>query len=372
MRSRLPNNPPYRMAALSTLPVFLTLAGRRALVVGGSDAAAWKAELLAASGAAVEIIAPKAETGGEMATLIANGAPAGSLRHMDMDWHEADFGCAAVIVADIRSAEALDLISKARAAAVPVNIIDKPDFCDFQFGSIVNRSPVVVGISTSGAAPILGQAVRRRIETLLPMSLAAWGHFAADWRAEVMARLRPGPQRRLFWEHLAQRAFDGAPAEAERPDRLIASLATAPQRGRVSIVGAGPGDAELLTLKAMRVLQSADVIFHDREVFGEVLELARREAKRIRITGHRSIAGQVLASAEEGQHVVRLVAGDVPAAARGTVSKVEAAGIRVEIVPGIASRPVQSEPSQPEVSNELAMLWTNHPERISENNEELV
>jgi uroporphyrin-III C-methyltransferase/precorrin-2 dehydrogenase/sirohydrochlorin ferrochelatase len=307
-----------------------------------------------------------------MATLIANGAPAGSLRHVDMDWHEADFGRAAVIVADIRSAEALDLISKARAAAVPVNIIDKPDFCDFQFGSIVNRSPVVVGISTSGAAPILGQATRQRIETLLPKGLAAWGQLAAHWRTEVMERLKPGRQRRLFWEGLARNAFDGTPAISANPGHLIDALALAPERGRLTLVGAGPGDADLLTVKAIRVLQSADVILYDADVPDEVLELARREAKRIRITGHRSIAGQVLASAEEGQHVVQLVAGDVPAAARGTVSKVEAAGIRVEIVPGIASRPVQSEPSQPEVSNELAMLWTNHPERISENNEELV
>jgi uroporphyrin-III C-methyltransferase/precorrin-2 dehydrogenase/sirohydrochlorin ferrochelatase len=287
------------------------------LVVGGSDAAAWKAELLAASGAQVEVVAPSSMIGREMVLLMTCGAAAGSLRHVDRDWTEVDFNGAAIVVADVTADNAPALIDRARAAAVPVNVIDKPEFCDFQFGSIVNRSPVVIGISTSGAAPILGQAVRQRIEILLPKSLAIWGRLASELRDVVMARLRPGAQRRRFWENLADRAFTNAPPKAGDAGRLMDAIAAEDRSaGKVTIVGAGQGGAENLTIKAVRALQSADVILYDKAVSAEVLELARREARRQCVSQFDrsnglsdSVQFEMMRLARLGKSVVRLKAG---------------------------------------------------------------
>ncbi len=160
-------------------------------------------------------------------------------------------------------------------------------FCQFQFGSIVNRSPIVIGISTDGAAPILAQEIRRRIEAILPSNLAAWGDIARSVRSSVLAVLAKGPPRRRFWEAFAARAFARPPLADERQDlsRLLnaISLDHEQKTGHVTLVGAGPGDAELLTLKAVRAMQAADVILYDDLVSNDVLELGRREARRIMV-----------------------------------------------------------------------------------------
>lgn len=341
---------PDRMAALACLPVFFTLTGRRVVVAGGSEPARWKIELLAAAGAQVDVYAPLSECCGDLLDLIAQGAAAGSITLVERHWIANDLTGAALAVADIETdAEALAFCAAAKAASVPYNVIDKPAFCQFQFGSIVNRSPVVVGISTNGAAPILGQAVRRRIETLLPQTLTAWAGLARDLRDTVMARLAAGPQRRAFWEHLADKAFgDSAPdADADtNADALIQSASTA-TAGRVTLVGAGPGDAELLTVKAVRALQSADVILFDDLVSPEVLELARREAKRM-LVGKRAaresckqddINDMMLSLARQGKHVVRLKSGDPMIFGRAgeEIAMLEANGIAVSVVPGVTA-----------------------------------
>ncbi|MEO0799440.1 MAG: NAD(P)-dependent oxidoreductase, partial [Pseudomonadota bacterium] len=172
---------PARMGPLAKLPVFWDLHGKRVVVAGGTAAAAWKAELLAAAGARIEIYATELED--EMRALLERGAADGSLTHHQRPWALDIFENAALALADAETdAEARAYYCAAKGAGVPVNVIDKPTFCQFQFGSIVNRSPVVVGISTDGAAPILGQAVRRRVETLLPASLAAWGRLSKQIR----------------------------------------------------------------------------------------------------------------------------------------------------------------------------------------------
>ena len=225
---------------------------------------------------------------------------------------------------------------------MPYNVIDRPEFCQFQFGGIVNRSPVVVGISTAGAAPILGQAVRRRIETLLPDSLRDWARFAEQVRAMVMDRLPSPQQRRAFWERFAEKSFGSRLPAADDLD-----LAMAPPSGRVTLVGAGPGDAELLTLKAVRALQSADVILFDDLVSADVLELARREAKRM-LVGKRAerpscaqdeINELMLALARQGKHVVRLKSGDPMIFGRAgeEIEMLERHGIAVAVVPGISA-----------------------------------
>jgi len=335
-----------RMTELAVLPVFFALKHKPVSVVGGSDAAAWKAELLAAAGAHVTVVTPEHELSDEMQELLAHGAAQGSIVLHDTDWRDADFSNTALIIGDVEDDEAPALVQKARSVGVPVNVIDKPAFCDFQFGSIVNRSPVVVGISTDGAAPILGQAVRRRIETLLPQTLGVWGAKAREVRDKVMAQLTPGPERRAFWERFVDRAFTTTPDDADHfADQMIADAATA--SGKVTLVGAGPGDAELLTLKAVRALQAADVILFDDLVAPDVLELARREAKRMLVgkRGYREsckqedINAMMISLAKSGKHVVRLKSGDPMIFGRAgeEIAELEAANIPVDIVPGISA-----------------------------------
>lgn len=341
---------PARMGALAKLPVFLDLDAKRAIVAGGSPPAAWKAELLAAAGADVHIYAP--EVSSEMSALLARGAASGRLTLHERPWSVDCIAPAAVALADIESEdEARAFACAARAAGVPFNVIDKPAFCQFQFGSIVNRSPVVVAISTDGAAPILGQAIRRRIETLLPATLAAWGQLAKSIRSEVSACLPAGPARRRFWERLSEAAFTAAPAKAEL-SRLrdwigeIAADATA-RTGRVTLVGAGPGDGELLTLKAVRALQSADVILYDDLVSDDVLELARREARRMMVgkRGGRDSCAQedinelMVKLARQGKHVVRLKCGDPMIFGRAgeEIERLRHDGIACAVVPGITA-----------------------------------
>jgi uroporphyrin-III C-methyltransferase / precorrin-2 dehydrogenase / sirohydrochlorin ferrochelatase len=352
--ARTPRQPaeaqPPRMGALAKLPVFLDLAGKRAVMAGGTAPAAWKAELLAAAGADVHIYA--IYLGPEMVALLERGAAAGRLRHHLRPWALDCFVGAAIALADAETeAEAQAFFCAARAAGVPVNVIDKPAYCQFQFGSIVNRSPVVIGISTDGGAPILGQAIRRRIETLLPASLAAWGQRAKDIRALVSSRLGPGPQRRMFWEAFAERAF--GPVTPSGVDAQLTTLVeetrtgTSSDHGRVTLVGAGPGDADLLTLKAVRALQSADIILFDDLVSDGVLELARREAKRMMVgkRGGRDSCSQddinalMLKLAKQGKHVVRLKCGDPMIFGRAgeEIAMLKAHDITVSVVPGITA-----------------------------------
>lgn len=345
--SRPPNSArPDRVAPLAVLPVFFDLAGKRVVAIGGSEAATWKIELLAASGAHVQVLAPIAEWCDELIALAETGAAAGTISLVDCRWAPSDLSGAALAVADSEDdEEALAFAEAARDASVPYNVIDRPEFCQFQFGSIVNRSPVVVGISTAGAAPILGQAVRRRIETLLPATLSAWARLAQTVRASVMDRLEAGPQRRAFWERLVDNAFgDAAPTEM---DADIDAIAAAPAQGRVTLVGAGPGDADLLTIKAVRALQSADIILFDDLVSPQVLELARREAKRM-LVGKRAarescrqedINAMMLTLARQGKHVVRLKSGDPMIFARAgeEIEMLESHGIAVTVVPGVTA-----------------------------------
>ncbi|WP_165217381.1 siroheme synthase CysG [Affinirhizobium pseudoryzae] len=394
---------PARMEPLAKLPVFFGLEGKRVVLAGGSDGAAWKAELLVACGATVHVYCPTEELGevmrgliaehrveanedqpliplpgpsprtrgeGEFRTVsapdnVASGTsplPASGERarvrgeatiiHHNRPWSIDIFDTAAMALADCETGEeAKAFYCAARAAGVPVNVIDKPAFCQFQFGSIVNRSPVVIAISTDGAAPILAQAIRRRIETLLPPTLKAWAGIAQSIREAINERLKPGTERRNFWEGFVDRVFRETPTETTADDLIaaadkIAEPTEAPT-GRVTLVGAGPGDAELLTLKAVRALQAADVILFDDLVSADVLELARREAKRM-LVGKRGgresckqedINATMIALAKAGKRVVRLKSGDPMIFGRAgeEIESLEREGIPVEIVPGVTA-----------------------------------
>ncbi|MBB4008909.1 siroheme synthase CysG [Allorhizobium taibaishanense] len=348
----LPQNDPSRterVAPLAKLPVFWGLEGKRVIVAGGSEGAAWKAELLAACGANVDVYCPDEELCDTFRTLVAADD---RIRHYAHCWHIGLFDHAALALADCETdEEALAFACAARAAGVPYNVIDKPAYCQFQFGSIVNRSPVIVSISTDGAAPILGQAIRRRIETLLPPALKQWAELAQSVRGRVNETLAPGPARRSFWERFVNRAFSGnqPPADGEEQSLLhhAATNGGAASNGRVTLVGAGPGDAELLTLKAVRALQSADVILFDDLVSPDVLELARREAKRM-LVGKRGgresckqddINEMMVRFAKAGKRVVRLKSGDPMIFGRAgeEIARLADEGIAVDVVPGITA-----------------------------------
>ena len=350
------NEAPARMEPLAKLPVFWALEGKRAIVAGGSDAAAWKAELFAACGSQVEVYAEcLSET---FEALIRCGAehPRGGFTHHPHGWTAGIFTGAAMAISDCEDEEdARVFFDAAYTAGVPVNVIDKPAFCQFHFGSIVNRSPAVVAISTDGAAPILAQAIRRRIETLLPRALKGWAKLAHSLREGVNARLAPGPLRRIFWERFVDRAFSGLDLPNERDASLLLDEASqirqasshTLKQGRVTLVGAGPGDAELLTLKAVRVLQAADVILFDDLVSVEVLELARREAKRM-LVGKRGgrtscrqddINDMMVKLAKAGKHVVRLKSGDPMIFGRAgeEIAHLDRERIPVDVIPGITA-----------------------------------
>src|ERR1700719_2630953 len=234
-----------RIGALARLPAFFTLENKRAVVAGGSPAATWKAELLSAAGARVEVFA--AAPGEEMLALVAAPARGPVILH-DRNWAPEDFAGAAIAVADCANdEEAAQFAAAARAAGVPVNVIDRPAFCDFSFGAIVNRSPLVIGISTDGASPVFGQAIRAKIEALIPKGFARWADAARVWRPRVRTLALPFRGRRNLWEKFADRAVaapDSAPSGADF--HALLTPAGAEETSSVILVGARPGDPVLV------------------------------------------------------------------------------------------------------------------------------
>jgi uroporphyrin-III C-methyltransferase/precorrin-2 dehydrogenase/sirohydrochlorin ferrochelatase len=337
----------YAIRPLATLPVFFKLQDRMAVVAGGGDGAAWKAELLAAAGARVGVYAR--EPGPRMREIAGRRD---TVRIVLRSWASDDLRGAALAVLETEDdEEARAFRAAARAAGAAVNVVDRPEFCDFSFASLVNRSPLVVAISTDGAAPVFAQAIRARIEALLPASFAQWSEAAREWRRRLASLGLDFRQRRSFWERFADLALASAGRAPLTSDfeALTAAQAEseAPARGRVILVGAGPGDPDLLTLKAVRALQSADVVLYDRLSPPAVLELARREARRIdvgkrgpgRSIGQDEISKMLIDLAREGKTVVRLKGGDpgVFGRAHEEVEAERAAGVRCTIIPGVTT-----------------------------------
>ncbi len=299
------HTPRARIGALARLPVFFDLAGRRCVVAGSVPGAAWKAELLAAAGAQVTIFAED-EPCEEMTLLAAEGRVALQRRR----WRAADFAGAQFAVGAFEADdEAAEFAAAARAAGAIVNTIDKPATCDCTFGSIVERSPVVVGITTDGTAPILGQAIRLRVDAALPPWLGAWAAQGGALRGAVKDALAPGPERRRFWEALSRRAFaapPGADAEAELRALIDAARAASAPAGRVTLIRIGCADEECLTLAALRALQAADLLIIESGVAPAIAALARREAERLVYAA--TPAGDVVAPEAARAHLAAIVA----------------------------------------------------------------
>jgi len=336
---------------MQVFPLFLTLKGRRALVVGGGEAAARKAELLLAAGAQVALIAET--VGGEIAQMIDDGRVAWTGHAFDT----ADLeGVTLVIVASDDNVLQARVSQAAQQRSVPVNVVDRPALSSFIMPAIVDRGPIIVAISTGGAAPALARRIKAEVERALPAAIGRLARFAEIFRAQVRRTLDAPRARRRFWD----RVFDGrvgelalAGDEIGARRELIRLLdrtrdgAAAPAAGMVHLVGAGPGDPDLLTLKAHRLLQRADVVVYDRLVSPEVLAMARRDAERISVgkrRDHHTVAqpeinDRMVALARSGKSVVRLKGGDPFVFGRGgeEIAALSAAGIAVEVVPGITA-----------------------------------
>src|SRR3974390_1950074 len=236
--------PSGRMAPLARFPIFLALEGRRTVLAGGSAAAAWKAELLSAAGARVDVYA--ADMSEEMRALAVD-PPRGSVALHARPWMAADLTGAAVAVGTFENdSDAALFVQAARHAGVPVNVIDKPAFCDLPFGAVVNRSPLVIGISTDGAAPVFAQAIRAKLEALLPKGFANWAAAAAGWRNVVKASGLSFSGRRKFWQLFTAQAIGNPDNEPSKRDyeRLAAqasALGSAVESGSGTPVGRRPG-----------------------------------------------------------------------------------------------------------------------------------
>lgn len=331
---------------MKLFPAFFDLSGRRVVVAGAGEAASRKARLLLDAGARVEFAAPEvgpafASEWEGRAAIVRSGPDAGLIR-----------GASLVFVALDDEADAEAWSAAARAAGVPVNAVDRPALSDFATPSIVDRGDVVVAISTGGAAPVLGRRLREKIEALLPQRLAALADFAASFRGAVAARISLSA-RRAFWERffdgpIAAQILDGDDSGAR--ERMTAAL-NHPQAeqtaGAVHIVGAGPGDPDLLTLRALRLLHEADVILYDRLVGEGVLKLARRDALKLFVgkakanhaVPQEEIEARLIAFAREGKTVVRLKGGDPFIFGRGgeELEAVRAAGVPVFVTPGVTA-----------------------------------
>jgi uroporphyrin-III C-methyltransferase / precorrin-2 dehydrogenase / sirohydrochlorin ferrochelatase len=337
---------------MNYFPAFLDLKQRPCLVVGGGEIAARKLRLLLKAGADVTVVAP------QINDEIADLADRGAIRVIRRGFVGGDatdravvIGATGIAAVDERVAAAAD------TAGVPVNVVDRPDLSRFLVPAIVDRDPVVVAIGTGGAAPVLARRLRQTIESLLPARLGSLAKFAESFRVAVRAVMPDGAVRRRFWE----RFFDGPVAErvlaGDEPaarEKMLALVngragwgAAMSSAGTVAIVGTGPGDPDLLTLRALRQMQQADVVIHDRLIGPEILDYVRRDAERLYVgktKGSHSktqdeINALMLAHARAGRRVVRLKGGDPFVFGRGgeELAYLRSHGVDVELVPGITA-----------------------------------
>ena len=230
--SRIPlEQKPPRMESLARLPLFFALDAKRALVAGGNAAAAWKVELLSAAGAQVDVYAPAPC---EEVLTLAELPPRGLVVLHRREWQDDDFKGAAIAIGACEDAnDAARFSAAARTAGVPVNVIDKPDFCDFAFGSIVNRSPLVIGISTDGAAPVFAQAIRAKLEAMIPQGFARWADAARRWRAPLKSSGLSFAARRRFWQIFTGHAVRNPDQDPQQSD-FNAFLAATQDEGKAS------------------------------------------------------------------------------------------------------------------------------------------
>lgn len=330
------------------LPIFFSVHQRPVLLVGGGDVAARKATLLLQAGAMVTVVAPR------LAGAFTQWVRQGKLAHHAGRFEESLLDGAVLVFAATDDADVNQQVYQAaKARGIPVNVVDHPKLCTFIMPSIIDRSPVVAAVSTGGASPVLARLIRARLETLIPSGYGRLAKLVGEFRDAVKKRFTHPAQRRRFWEEIldgpiAEQVYSGQEdaARTALQRKLDATVDAAPI-GTVFLVGAGPGDPDLLTFRALRLMQQADVVVYDRLVSQEVLALVRRDADRIYAGKERAnhtlpqedINHLLVRLAREGKRVVRLKGGDPFIFGRGgeEIETLAAQGIAFQVVPGITA-----------------------------------
>ena len=334
---------------MKAFPMFIRTTGRRVVIAGGGEQAAQKARLILKTDAEILLAAPELDD--ELQGVVAQGNAVHSADQITPDTFR---GSALAFVATGCAGADAALHALAKEGGAVVNVVDRPELCDATTPSIVDRDPVVVAIGTEGTAPVLGRALKTRIETLLPPRIGGLAALAGRLRGAVADQL-PQSTRRAFWAWV----FNDTPATLHRQGREAEAASLIKQaiserrppegagQGHIALVGAGPGARDLLTLRAVERLQEADVIFYDRLVDPDVLELARRDAERVFVGKEvgacawpqDKICALIVSEARKGRRVVRLKSGDPSIFGRATeeMEAADAAGIPIEVVPGITA-----------------------------------
>lgn len=329
------------------LPIFLNLQQQTCLVVGGGATATRKVELLLQAHATVRVVAPQLS-----ATLTA-WTDAGQVSYAARPFQVDDLqGCALVIAATNNKTVNAMVSEQAKMRQIPVNVVDQPELCSFIMPSIIDRSPVQIAISTGGASPVLARLLRTKLEALIPAAYGRLASFIASYRDRVKTQLA-AHQRRGFWEtvlqgSIAEMLLSGhTQAATEALENLLQQQEVQQKFGEVYLVGAGPGDPDLLTFRALRLMQQADVVLYDRLVSDEVMRLVRRDAEKIYVgkqPTHHPVPQEeiniLLAElAKQGKRVLRLKGGDPFMFGRGgeEIETLMEQNIPFQVVPGITA-----------------------------------
>lgn len=333
---------------MDQLPIFMNVRDENCLVIGGGAVAARKADLMRAAGARVTVIAP--EISGETRRMVDDGRLA---------WREAKFedamvdGNRLVIAATDIATVNRAVFEACERRGIPVNVADEPELCRFILPGIVDRSPVTIAVSTGGRSPVLARLMRARLETLIPASFGRLADMLGRYRQAAKDRIHGLETRKRFWENvidgpIGNLVLAGKEREAEgKLAQLLADRDAPTDSGEVYLIGAGPGDPDLLTFRALRLLQKADVVVYDRLVAPAIVDLARREAERIYVgkrAGHHHCAQEDISEllrdlAAQGKRVARLKGGDPFIFGRGgeEIGVLAEAGLPFQVVPGITA-----------------------------------
>ena len=329
------------------LPLFHKLKDRLVLVVGGGEVAVRKARLLRDAGARLRVVTP--EVRDELRQMVEQGA--GELLLRGYETRDLQGVCLVIAATDDEPLNAR-ISEECKGLGVPVNVVDAPALCSVIFPAIVDRSPLIVAVTSGGDAPVLARLIRAKIETWIPATYGQLAGLAKKFRAQVKGLFPDVQQRRVFWEDvfqgpIAESVFAGKLAEGERLLQDKVNGAAPRALGEVYLVGAGPGDPDLLTFRALRLMQQADVVLYDRLVAPAIIELCRRDAERLYVGKRRAehavpqeeINRLLVKLAKEGKRVLRLKGGDPFIFGRGgeEIEELAAEGIPFQVVPGITA-----------------------------------
>ena len=333
---------------MQALPIFMNITHRPCIVIGGGEVAARKVATLLKANAAITLYSP------EICTQLQALADDGKITYINAEFSEnlLTGACLVIAATDIEAVNVAVSVA-AKAQNIPVNVVDSPALCTFTMASIVERSPIVIAISSEGTAPVLARYIRTKIETMLPAGYGRIAGIAGEFREKVKAKFTTVQARRIFWEGVLQgpiveRIMAGQEAAARQALDNLLSEKTAPQHhGEVYLVGGGPGDPDLLTFRALRLMQQCDVCVYDKLVSPEVMELVRRDAELIFVGKSRDqhtlpqeeINALLARLALEGKRVLRLKGGDPFIFGRGgeEIETLMQHNVPFQVVPGITA-----------------------------------